>query len=91
MNLRNARYKQDFRPIDDQCGCYACQNFTRAYLRHLFHSDEILGLRLGSLHNIYFYHSLLAKIRDAIKAGRFENWKREFQRTYQTSEQAVES
>jgi queuine tRNA-ribosyltransferase len=91
MNLRNAQYKEDFRPIDENCGCYACQNFSRAYLRHLFNSDEILGLRLGSLHNIYFYHSLLAKIRDAIKAGKFENWKREFQRAYQTSEQAVES
>lgn len=82
LNVKNATYKEDFRPIDESCGCYACRNFTRAYIRHLFQSDEILGLRLGSLHNLYFYHELVAKIREGIKSGTFHSWKKEFELKY---------
>jgi queuine tRNA-ribosyltransferase len=84
LNLRNATYKEDFRPIDEYCGCYVCRNFTRAYIRHLFQADEILGLRLGSLHNLYFYHELVAQIRENIKNGTFASWKKMFKSKYQS-------
>ncbi|NIR50843.1 tRNA guanosine(34) transglycosylase Tgt [candidate division KSB1 bacterium] len=84
LNLRNAAFKDDFRPLDETCGCYACLNFTRAYLRHLFQADEILGLRLGSLHNLYFYHELLATIRASIDNGTFNIWKRNFFDKYES-------
>ena len=84
LNVKNATYKEDFKPIDEHCGCYACRNFTRAYIRHLFQADEILGLRLGSLHNLYFYHELVAKIRGNIKNGTFDSWKKMFKSKYQS-------
>jgi len=70
--IRNAAYADDARPPDPACGCYTCRTFTRAYLRHLFKSGEILGLRLNTLHNLHFYLSLLADARAAIAEGRFE-------------------
>ncbi|MFQ5640498.1 MAG: tRNA guanosine(34) transglycosylase Tgt, partial [bacterium] len=60
LNIKNAQFKEDFQPIDQNCGCYTCQNFSRAYLRHLLQADEILGMRLGSVHNLFFYHELVA-------------------------------
>lgn len=83
LNVKNAIYKTDFRPIDEHCDCYVCRNFTRAYIRHLLQADEILGLRLGSLHNLYFYHELVAKIRENIKNGTFASWKKMFKSKYQ--------
>ncbi|MFQ5705885.1 MAG: tRNA guanosine(34) transglycosylase Tgt [bacterium] len=85
MNIKNAIYKQDFQPIDENCGCYACRNFSRAYIRHLFQADEILGLRLGSLHNLFFYHELVGQIRTSIRRGEFQAWKHDFKQNYQAS------
>jgi queuine tRNA-ribosyltransferase len=77
MNITNARYKLDCTPVDAECGCYACRHFTRAYLRHLFQVKEILGLRLATLHNLYYYQWLMRTARTAIREGRFAAWKRE--------------
>ncbi len=72
LNIRNSEYKSDPSPISSKCGCECCQNFSRAYLRHLFLNKEILGLRLATTHNLYYYHGLLAEIRSALEAGTFE-------------------
>ncbi|MFQ5648456.1 MAG: tRNA guanosine(34) transglycosylase Tgt [bacterium] len=82
MNVRNASYREDFRPIDETCECFACRNFTRAYLRHLFQSGEILGMRLASLHNLHFYHKLVQTCRKCISQGCFSTWRKEFYRNY---------
>ena len=79
VSLRNAESAKDFRPIEDGCGCYACRTYTRGYIRHLFNVDEILGLKLASLHNVYFYQRLVREMRDAIKEGRFLKLKEERQ------------
>ncbi len=70
LKLRNARYRDDLRPPDEQCQCYACRNFTRAYLHHLQRTNEMLGARLNTLHNLHFYQELMRELRDAIAAGR---------------------
>lgn len=77
--LRNAENAKDFRPIEEGCGCYACRTYTRGYIRHLFNVGEILGLKLVSLHNVYFYQRLIGEIRDAIKENRFLKLKEERQ------------
>jgi len=77
LQLRNAPFKEDFAPIDEKCDCYACKNHTRSYIRHLFNTNEILGLRLVSLHNIHFYVKLMKSARVAIQENRFEKFKRE--------------
>jgi queuine tRNA-ribosyltransferase len=82
IQLRNALYKEDFGPIDDTCDCYACKNHTRSYIRHLFNTEEILGLRLVSLHNIHFYVKLIELSRKAIAEGRFASFKDEFVAKY---------
>ncbi|MCM8795432.1 MAG: tRNA guanosine(34) transglycosylase Tgt [Candidatus Omnitrophica bacterium] len=78
--VRNSPFINDFSSLDPDCNCYTCKNFTRAYLRHLFNSEEILGLRLVSLHNVYFFLELMCKIRKAISENRFLQLKREFLR-----------
>jgi len=78
--LRNRRFSNDFEPIDRECGCYTCRNHSRAYIRHLFNTDEILGLKLVSLHNIHFYAKLMDNIRSAIKTGKFKSFKEEYLR-----------
>ncbi|MBU0570886.1 MAG: tRNA guanosine(34) transglycosylase Tgt [Candidatus Omnitrophica bacterium] len=78
IQLRNAPYKDDFRPIDPECGCPACRNYTRAYIRHLFKAGEILALRLISLHNICFYVKLIELSRQAIREDRFLEFKKGF-------------
>ena len=80
LQLRNAPYREDFLPIDEKCGCYTCRTHTRAYIRHLFNTNEILGLRLVSLHNTHFYVTLVADTRKAICENRFEKFKKEFKR-----------
>jgi len=80
--IKNASYQHDFRPIDETCGCYACQNFTRAYIRHLFQAQEILALRLASYHNLYFYLELMKQARKAILENRFTPWKKAFFEQY---------
>jgi queuine tRNA-ribosyltransferase len=78
VQLRNAPFKDDFGPIDPGCGCFACRNYTRGYIRHLFNAGEILGLRLVSLHNIYFYAKLIQVSRKAILEDRFMEFKKTF-------------
>ncbi len=78
INLRNAAYERDDRPIDGHCGCYTCRNFSRAYLHHLFKAEEMLSMRLGVIHNLYFYNSLMERIRAAIEAHEFEAFRREW-------------
>jgi queuine tRNA-ribosyltransferase len=78
VNIRNAAHTRDFKsPLDGSCGCYACRNFSRAYLRHLYMAGEILALRLLTLHNVYFYMELVRTAREKIIAGQFTEWKAE--------------
>ncbi len=76
LNLRNAVFKDDFRPIDEECTCYTCRVFSRAYLRHLVITKEILGLQLASIHNLTFYLWLVHEARKAIVGRQFEPWRR---------------
>jgi queuine tRNA-ribosyltransferase len=69
IKIRNAQYERDTRPLDDQCGCYTCQNYSRSYLRHLDKTGEILGSRLNTIHNLYYYQELMRGLREAIEAG----------------------
>jgi len=80
--IRNAVYTEDFKPLDPKCGCYTCQNFSRAYLRHLFNAKEMLGLILLSLHNVYFFLDLMRSIRQAIKEDKFSQFKQMFLMDY---------
>jgi queuine tRNA-ribosyltransferase len=74
LSIKRAEFADDPRPLDDDCRCYTCSNFSRAYLRHLFMAGEILASQLNSLHNLYFYHRLMKRCRDALRAGRAEFW-----------------
>ncbi|SHE49200.1 queuine tRNA-ribosyltransferase [Caldanaerobius fijiensis DSM 17918] len=76
--IRNAEYAEDFRPLDEECDCYACRNFSRAYIRHLFKAGEILAARLATIHNLYFLMKLMEKIRQAIKEDRLLEFRKEF-------------
>ena len=76
INIKNERYKLDPRPIDPQCQCPACRNFSRAYLRHLVTAGEMLAMRLAVLHNLYFYNRLMARIRDSLEEGSFSSLRR---------------
>jgi len=78
VKLRNSQYRLDTGPLDQDCDCYTCRHFTRAYLHHLQRVNEILGARLNTLHNLHFYHRLMAEIRAAIRAGRLDDFAREF-------------
>ena len=75
INLMNAKFELDARPIDEGCQCPACKNYTRAYIRHLFKAKEMLAMRLCVLHNLYFYNKLMEDIRDAIDGGYFAEFK----------------
>ncbi len=75
LNIKNERFKLDTRPLDDECSCPMCKNFSRAYLRHLFVSGEMLAMRLAVMHNLYFYNQLMARIRQALDEGRFEEFR----------------
>ncbi len=76
--IRNGMFKEDFGPLDPECDCPTCRNYSRAYIRHLFNTGEVLGLRLAAYHNIHYYVNLMRRIRAAIDAGKYE----EFERTY---------
>ncbi len=78
LRMRNARHRVSEAPLDPACDCYTCRHFSRGYLRHLFMSGEVLGATLVSLHNVYFYQSLMRQMRAAIDAGEFETWRRSF-------------
>lgn len=78
VKILNSQYKEDAGPLDRACSCYTCQNFTRAYLRHLFLAHEILGLTLVSLHNIFYFQNLMRQIRESIAKGEFKDFKADF-------------
>jgi queuine tRNA-ribosyltransferase len=78
VKIKNARYKDDERPLDESCDCYACRNFSRAYLYHLHRAGEILGARLNTIHNLHYYLQLMREIRAAIDAGRFQAYAVQF-------------
>ena len=80
IKIKNAQYRMDMRPLDEQCGCYTCRNFTRAYLHHLHRIGEILGARLNTIHNLYYYQQLMGDIRIAIDAGAFAEFVAKFAR-----------
>lgn len=77
INLFNAKYELDERPIEEGCGCPACRRYSRAYIRHLLKAGEMLGMRLCVLHNLYFYNTMMTEIRDALDQGRFSIYKKE--------------
>lgn len=76
INLFNARFELDARPIEEGCGCPACRRYSRAYIRHLLKAREMLGMRLCVLHNLYFYNTMMTEIREAIEQGRYQEYKR---------------
>ena len=78
LRLRNAKHQYDTNPIDEQCGCYTCKNYSRSYLRHLDKCGEILGARLNTIHNLYYYQELMCSIRSAITTNNFEDYIEEF-------------
>ena len=80
--VRNAKYKRDFKKLDEECSCYTCNNYSRAYLRHLFNVDEILGARLATIHNLHFLINLMENIKKAIKEDRLLSYKKEFYDKY---------
>ena len=87
--VKNAPYLRDTRPLDEDCECYTCRNFSRAYLRHLFQTGEILGPRLATLHSIHFFLNMMRRMRESIAEGRFPAWSKEFLDKYgQLSENA---
>ena len=78
VKIRNAVYRLDTRPLDEKCGCYTCASYSRSYLRHLYHKNEILGARLCSLHNIHYYQTLMKRIRTAIAEDEFNEFAEAF-------------
>jgi queuine tRNA-ribosyltransferase len=80
MNLKNEKYARDERPIEEGCDCPVCRRYSRAYIRHLFKAEEIMALRFGVLHNLWYYNHLMEDIRSALEEGRFEEFRREFYR-----------
>jgi queuine tRNA-ribosyltransferase len=78
INISNARYKEDPEPIQTNCGCYTCCNYSRAYLRHLYHSRELLSYRLNTIHNIHYFTTLMQTIRKAIAEDRFDTFRKDF-------------
>lgn len=78
ININNAKYERDGAPIDDACDCPTCRNYSRSYIRHLFKSSEILGMRLAVIHNLYFYNKLMKEIRENLDNGTFMDYKNEF-------------
>jgi queuine tRNA-ribosyltransferase len=78
IRLTNKNYRRDFYPIDPNCACYACANFSRAYIHHLFNANEVLSAILASIHNVHFYLNMMAEVRQAIEENRFADYKRGF-------------
>jgi queuine tRNA-ribosyltransferase len=80
LNIKAARFKEDETPIDPECDCMVCQNYSRAYLCHLYRARELTYFRLGTIHNLYYYLNLMKQMREAIVAGEFEAFKAAFYR-----------
>ena len=89
VNIANRRFAEQDSPLEEDCDCYACLNFTAAYLRHLFRAREVLGLRLASVHNLRFVLRLMDGIRQSIIEGRFEGFRREFHDAYRPTDEAT--
>ncbi len=91
IHIKNNSYAEDPGPLDPDCGCYTCRRFSRAYLRHLFISRELLSYRLNTIHNLHFYLGLMEQMRAAITAGRFEQWRKDFHARHEkvTAEEAA--
>lgn len=89
INLRNAKFAEDPRPAQEDCACYTCRTFSRAYLRHLYKANEITALRLGTIHNVYFLLELMRRIRATIEEGTFDDLRAVFLERYQISNQEV--
>ncbi len=87
VQAKAGRWKSDFAPLEDECECYACRSFTRAYIRHLLNADEILGWRLVTIHNLHFYHILMDQIREHIRSGSFAEFSRTFLENYAPTNQ----
>lgn len=77
INIKNEKYARDFSPIDENCGCPVCRTYSKSYVRHLIKADEMLGMRLAVMHNLFFYNDLMRKIRQALSEGRYEEFYRE--------------
>lgn len=80
--IKNAKYEKDFTPLDEECDCYACKNYTKAYIRHLMKANEILGIRLLSMHNIHFLTNLMTRVREEIEKDNLKNFVEEFYKKY---------
>ena len=89
FGLKGAAYKTDFGPIEEGCECFACRHFTRAYLRHLLRANEILGLRMLSVHNSHLYLKVMTEVRAAIAAGTLQDYYREFIANYTPSQKIL--
>jgi queuine tRNA-ribosyltransferase len=90
MNIKNAQFKEDFTPIDADCECYTCRNYTRAYLNHLFRADEILASTLASIHNEFFVINTVDKIRESLENGTFFEYKKDFLTKYYGKKRAAD-
>ena len=84
VNMNNAKYAEDPGPIDPHCNCPVCRNYSRAYVRHLFKAGEVLAMRFGAIHNLYFYNSLMERIRKELDQGTFEEFRNEFSKKLET-------
>jgi queuine tRNA-ribosyltransferase len=91
ISIKGGAVKADFGPIENGCGCFACTNFTRAYLRHLLNVNEILGLRMLSVHNSYMYLDVMREIRGHLAAGTFAEYRRQFAANYVPSQKILSS
>jgi queuine tRNA-ribosyltransferase len=89
VNIKNNRFIDDFGPVDPNCDCWCCRNYSAAYLRHLYKCDEILASRLATYHNLYFYASLMERIRHALREGRLTEFRKEFLAEYRKHKAAV--
>ena len=83
--IKNSQYADDERPPDEACACYTCRNFSRAYLRHLCVAEEMLSAVLNTIHNLHYYHSLMAAMRDAIRRDAFADFRQRFLESYPPS------
>ena len=84
INIKNAKYERDERPIDPECSCPVCRRYSRAYVRHLFKAEEMLAMRFAVTHNLWFYNSLMARIREALDGGSFEDFRRRYSKRLDT-------
>jgi queuine tRNA-ribosyltransferase len=82
--VKNAVYAEDSRPLDSECNCYTCRHYSRAYIRHLFQTGEVLAQELATLHSVHFYLETMRRMREAIVEGRFSEWSRTYLAAYRS-------